>query len=75
MNSQLTQQINNMVSQMTLAANPQKMFEQLVLQNPNIKQVVELIKQNGGNSEKAFYSYAKQIGIDPNEIKNNLMRR
>ena len=73
--NQLVQQINNMVSQMTLAANPQKMFEQMVLQNPNVKQVVELIKQNDGNAEKAFYSYAQQLGINPNEIKNNLRRK
>lgn len=73
-NNQLIQQINNMMSQMKLAADPQKMFEQVVLRNPNAAQVAQLIRQNGNDPKKAFYSYANQLGLNPNSILASLMK-
>jgi len=53
--------------------NPQAMMNQMLMNNPNIKPALELIKQNGGNLQTAFMSLAKQKGINPTEFIQELM--
>ena len=50
------------------AQNPQLMLNQMMTNNPQLKQVIDIINQSGGDPKKAFYSVAKQKGIDPQEI-------
>lgn len=45
----------------------QNMFSQT-----QIGQAMDLIRQNGGNAQQAFYNLAKQKGVDPNSILNQL---
>ena len=40
--------------------------------NPQIKYVMDLVNQNGGDPKAAFYKLAEEKGIDPNEIINIL---
>ena len=40
--------------------------------NPQYAQIQELIRQNGGDPEKAFRAKAAEMGVDPNEIINAL---
>ena len=61
-----------MVNMVKSARNPQAMLNQLMQNNPNYRQVTELINQNGGDAKKAFYALAEQQGIDPNEILDML---
>ena len=53
-----------------MARNPQAAIAQMLQNNPNMQKVNQLIQQNGGNAQKAFYSLAKQMGVDPNQILN-----
>ena len=46
------------------------MLNQIMQNNPKMQEVNELIKQNGGNAEKAFRAKAKEMGVDPNDILN-----
>ena len=48
------------------------MLSQLMQNNPNFKKVQELGQKYNGDYEKAFYSTAKEMGIDPEEFLNNL---
>ena len=48
------------------------MLQQMVSQNPNMKQVLDLVNQNGGNAQQAFYALAKQKGVNPDDILNSL---
>lgn len=50
--------------------NPQAVLNQLVTSNPQLKQVMDVINQYGGDPKQAFYSLAEKNGIDPNEILN-----
>ena len=50
------------------AKNPQAMLTQLMGNNPAMAQAQALIRESGGDPQKAFYALAKQKGIDPNEI-------
>lgn len=54
------------------AQNPNMMFQSLMQTNPQIKQAMEIVNQNGGNAKQAFYSMAQQKGVDPNIILSQL---
>ena len=66
------QKVKEIMATIKNANNPQAMFNQMMGNNPQMKQVMDYVNQNGGNAEKAFYSYAQQQGINPNEIINML---
>lgn len=65
-------QIRQMINMVKLSGNPQALLAQLAQTNPNMKQVMEIIRQYGGDANKAFYAIAEQNGIDPQEILNLL---
>ena len=65
-------QIKQMMSMVKSAGNPQAMLNQMMQNNPQMRQVMDLINQHGGDAKKAFYSLAEQRGIDPNQILNML---
>lgn len=52
--------------------NPQTMLQQMMSNNPQYKQVMQFVKDNGGDAEKAFYSLANQMGVDPEQILSML---
>jgi hypothetical protein len=54
------------------AQNPHALLNNMASQNPQLKQVMEAINQHGGDPKKAFYDIAKERGIDPDEILNQL---
>ena len=57
-----------------MAQNPQLFLNQLLMSNPQIAQVLEYIKQNGGYAQTAFYNYAKQMGLDPQMVLNTMQQ-
>lgn len=60
--------IKNMMQMMKSAGDPQMMLQQMISQNPQIRQAVQYVNDNGGNAEKAFYRLAKEKGVNPNDI-------
>ena len=66
------QQIKNLMNQVRAAASPQYALNQLMANNPQLKTVINLIQQNGGNAQNTFYALANQMGVDPNMILNAL---
>lgn len=65
-------QIKQMMTMLRTAHNPTAMLNQMVTSNPQLKQVMDIVQQHGGDSMKAFYAVAKEKGIDPNEILDML---
>ena len=55
-----------------MARNPQMMMTQMLQNNPMYAQVQQIIQQNGGDPKAAFYNLCNQMGVDPNEILNQL---
>lgn len=45
--------------------NPTAMFQQMLSRNPELQQT---IRACGGDYRQAFYKYAGDHGVDPNEI-------
>lgn len=60
--------IKNMIQVMKSAGNPQMMFQQMLSQNPQLKQAVDYVNANGGNAKQAFYKLAQEKGIDPDKV-------
>ena len=55
-------------------SNPQAMLGQMMQSNPNFKQAQEqaneLAKMYNGNFKEAFYSKAKEMGVNPDDFIN-----
>lgn len=69
--SGLAQQITPIKRAMDLvrsAGNPNMMIQQLLGNNPQFAQAQRLISESGGDAQKAFYTLASQMGVDPNEV-------
>lgn len=49
-------------------SSPQGMMRNVLMQNPQMRQAMEYVNQNGGDAQKAFYALAQQKGIDPQEV-------
>lgn len=50
------------------ARNPMDMVNSMAQTNPQVRQTMDYIQQNGGNARQAFYNLAQQKGVDPNQI-------
>ena len=65
-------QIKNMMNMVRNAGNPNAMLNQMIQNNPQLKQVMDYVNQNGGDPQQAFYKMAQEKGINPDEILNQL---
>ena len=69
----LNPQINQFRNIMQMAkGNPNAMLESIIQRNPAYSQVMNLVKQNDNNPEKAFYALARQKGMDPDQLAKDL---
>ena len=65
-----TNNLQQMMNTIKNSRNPKAMLEQMMQSNPQMKQAIEYIGQNGGNAKEAFYALAKQKGVNPDTILN-----
>jgi len=72
LNPQTIQQVKGIMNQIKMAQNPQLALNQMLMSNPQLNSVMELVKSSGGNLQQTFYALAKQKGIDPQEVLNQL---
>ena len=65
-------QVKQMFDTLRAAKNPQAILNQMIQSNPKMRGVMDYINQNGGDPQKAFYTMARQKGVNPEEILNML---
>ena len=65
-------QIKNMMNMVRFAGNPQAMLQSMIQNNPQMRQVMDLINQSGGDPKAAFYKLAQEKGIDAQQILDML---
>ena len=70
--SQIIQPVKQMMSMVRAAQNPQAALSQLVMNNPQMKQVMDIVQKHGGDPMTAFRKEAEARGVDPDEILNML---
>lgn len=68
----MVQNIKTMMNAVTNAGDPNAMLNGLAAQNPQVRQVMDMVNQNGGDAKAAFYSMANQMGVDPDKILSML---
>jgi len=64
--------IKRMMNTVRYAANPQLALEELIRSNPQMRNIITLINQNGGDPKAAFYKLAQEKGVDPEKILSML---
>ena len=64
--------IKQMMQSVQAASNPQAALSAMAMNNPQMKQVMDIVNQYGGDPMRAFTETARQNGMDPNEIINML---
>ena len=68
----MMQKVKQMMNMVNGAQNPQAMMNQLFTNNPQFKQVMDLVQSSGGDPQKAFYALAEQKGINPQDVLDML---
>lgn len=64
--------IKSLMAVINNAGNPQEMIRQMAMSNPDIKNAMDYIEKNGGDGQKAFYTLAKEKGVNPEDILKQL---
>ena len=64
--------IGDLYKQLQGAGDKNSFMMNLMKCNPQLKQVIDLVQQNGGNAEQVFYRLAQEKGINPASILNSL---
>ena len=65
-------QMKQLMQTVMTSQNPQMALQNLIQNNPNMKQAIDYVNANGGNPKDAFYKLAKERGVDPDSILNSL---
>ena len=61
--AQLAQPVRQMMSMVRTAQNPQAVLNQLIMNNPQLKQVMDLVQKHGGDPMVALRKEAEAAGI------------
>ena len=69
-NPQALQQVKRMMNMFRAASNPQQMLMQAAQKNPAINTVMQMC--NGKNPKDVFYAQCQKIGVNPDDIINQL---
>ena len=65
-------QIKNIMNTIRSARNPQAALMGMMQNNPQMKQVMDLVNQYGGDPDKALRAVADMHGINPQDIYDML---
>lgn len=75
---QMLQQSNPLSGVMNLfntvknSQNQSETLNAMAQNNPQLKQVMDYVNQNGGNAKQLFYDMCKQKNVDPESILSKL---
>ena len=69
---QMLQPVKQMMTAVRTAQNPQLALNQLIMNNPQMKQVMDIVQKHGGDPMAAFRAEAEAAGINPDEIMGML---
>lgn len=58
------QEVNSFLDRL----NPMNWFKEQLQSNPQMKQVMDIVNDNGGDAKMAFYNECKKRGANPDEI-------
>lgn len=62
-----------MIKAVKSVGNPQMMLNQMMGQNPRLKEAMDFVNANGGDPKAVFYKAAEEKGVNPDEFMQQLM--
>lgn len=62
----------SMFNQLKNSANPEGLMRMFAMRNPQVKQVMDMVEQNGGDAQGLFYKLCKEKNVDPETILKQL---
>ena len=65
-------QIKQMMNMFRGANNPQQLLMNIANQNPQMRQVMNMIQTSGKSPKDLFYDLARQKGVNPDDILKQL---
>ena len=65
---QAVQPVRQMMDAVRTAQNPQAALNRIIMNNPQMKQVMDIVNRYGGDPMTAFRKEAEARGVDPDEI-------
>lgn len=63
---------NELFKKLLNSSNPNELLNNLIAENPNMKNLMQLMQSSGMTPKQFFYNYAQQNGINPDEFINSL---
>ena len=64
--------IKQLANAVQMAQNPQLMLQNIINQNPQMRNVMQLVNNSGKSPKDLFYAMAQQQGVDPELILKEL---
>ena len=61
----------NQIQELLKNSNPNSIVQNLVNNNPKMKNIMQLMNSSGMTPKQFFYQYAQQNGIDPEQFLNS----
>ena len=71
-NLQLPNNIKQMMNIMRGSNNPTQLLSSLAQQNPQVRQIMEMVRNSNMSPKDLFYKMAKEKGVNPDDILNQL---
>lgn len=71
-NPQMIQQLKNIMNQIQASKNPQLALQNMLMQNPNLNLINNLLHLNNGNLQQTAQFIAQQRNIDLNSLIQEL---
>lgn len=65
-------QVMQLANNLKNSNNPMDLLQNMAQNNPQLQQVVGAINNSGGNPKQAFMNLAGQMGVDPNQVLNQI---
>lgn len=70
--NQNTETAKSIFSMLNGSSNPYQLLINMAVKNPMIKNIMDSADKSGKSYQDMFYELAKQRGVDPNSIINQL---
>ena len=64
----------NSLKSLLKSSNPNELIQNLISQNPKMKNIMQLMQNSGKTPKEFFYQFAQQKGINPEDFVNSLLQ-
>ena len=69
------QQKNNLFQKFMSSSNPEQIIQNMIMKNPQLNNVMSLMRVSSMTPKQFFYYYAQQNGVDPDQFINSMQQQ